>query len=335
MVQASNNRISDLMGHEDVPPAAAVPVPAVLRTEAQREASRRNGSLGRGPVTAEGKARSRLNALKHGLLARVVAPPSDARRQDLMYEKARRRLVEEFRPATFSACAAVDALASDYVQLARARQMVEVLQRPRAMTAEDDQKWRTLRDRRRDLRLAERALARCDAGDTANDVGKGGDGNRPFDFKRPDADRLADQVAALMERARGDLADVEAEEARGEGPTDPFEWEEVDRLRRLMDGVGEAADRFADRAHMTSAFRGAAAFAPGDVARLGGPLAFIVRSLRLWLAREERFEEHVRRLQAKLQGDLARAPDQLMLLERYVAGIERAIERKLWRLERR
>ena len=333
MVQASNNRISDLMDHEDVPPAAVVPAPATLRTEAQREASRRNGSLGHGPVTAGGKAKSRLNALKHGLLARVVAPPSDARRQDLMYEKARRRLAEEFRPATFSACAAVDALASDYVQLARARQMVEVLQRPRAMTAEDDQKWRTLQDRRRDLRLAERALARCDA--CKEGIGEGGDECRPFDFKRADADRLADQVAALMEQARGDLADVEAEEARGEGPTDPFEWEEVDRLRRLVDGVGEAADRFADRVSMTSAFRGAADLAAGDLVRLGGPLEFIARSLRPWLAREERFEEHVRRLQAKLQGDLARAPEQLMLLERYVAGIEKAIERKLWRLERR
>ncbi len=64
-------------------------------TEARREASRRNGRLGRGPTTAEGKALSSRNALRHGLsrpatldpvfaeqiaaLARIIAGPGAAR----------------------------------------------------------------------------------------------------------------------------------------------------------------------------------------------------------------------------------------------------------------
>jgi hypothetical protein len=54
---------------------AAVPV-----ANARAEASRRNGARSRGPKTAEGKARSAGNALKHGLRAQkhLVLPDEDA-----------------------------------------------------------------------------------------------------------------------------------------------------------------------------------------------------------------------------------------------------------------
>src|SRR4051812_12888189 len=41
------------------------------------EISRNNGKRSRGPRTAEGKARARQNALKHGLRAEVLALPNE------------------------------------------------------------------------------------------------------------------------------------------------------------------------------------------------------------------------------------------------------------------
>ena len=70
---------------------AAVPV-----SNARAEASRRNGAKSRGPKTAEGKARSARNALKHGMraLKYVVLPDEDA----VEFQALEAALLDELAP---------------------------------------------------------------------------------------------------------------------------------------------------------------------------------------------------------------------------------------------
>jgi hypothetical protein len=59
-----------------MPPAAGT-LDRAPRSPAQLEASRANGSRSRGPVTAEGKARSSRNAVRHGLCAPAILAPGE------------------------------------------------------------------------------------------------------------------------------------------------------------------------------------------------------------------------------------------------------------------
>ena len=66
------------------------------RSEAQRAASRQNGAKGRGPVSEEGKAASRGNAIKHGLRAKL--PPMLAGEDADAFAELHAALVEEHAP---------------------------------------------------------------------------------------------------------------------------------------------------------------------------------------------------------------------------------------------
>jgi len=68
-----------------------------MRTEAQIEASRRNGALSRGPVSEEGKQRSCLNAVKHGLSARTVVLCCESH---ALFEQLEDDYLETFQPCS-------------------------------------------------------------------------------------------------------------------------------------------------------------------------------------------------------------------------------------------
>ena len=60
----------------------------------QIEANRRNARKSTGPITEEGKQRSRCNAVHHGLSAETVIGALESYRQILVTEEVRRQRLE-------------------------------------------------------------------------------------------------------------------------------------------------------------------------------------------------------------------------------------------------
>ncbi|HLI82943.1 MAG TPA: hypothetical protein VKV17_03445 [Bryobacteraceae bacterium] len=68
-----------------------------MATENQIAANRENAKLSHGPVTQEGKAAVRLNALKHGLRARQLVLPDESQED---FDQLAHDLESEWQPAT-------------------------------------------------------------------------------------------------------------------------------------------------------------------------------------------------------------------------------------------
>src|SRR3954454_5293020 len=88
-----------------------------MATQKQIEANRRNAQKSTGPKTEEGKMKSRLNALQHGLGAIHVPLPHE----DLMdYHDLRQGLMDTYHPANTQDKMLADNIASGYLRIQRA-----------------------------------------------------------------------------------------------------------------------------------------------------------------------------------------------------------------------
>ncbi len=87
-----------------------------MRTPAQQAASRANGARSRGPKTPEGKRRSSLNRISHGLLAKTTVLQKESRAG---FERFLRQHVEKFAPRDPVEYAAVEELCSAEWRLRR------------------------------------------------------------------------------------------------------------------------------------------------------------------------------------------------------------------------
>ena len=87
-----------------------------MRSEAQREASRKNGAKSKGPTTPEGKDKVRFNGLVHGLRAEQVVLPGESAAE---FEAERRAWFDDWRPGSQTRAVLVERAAAASWRLRR------------------------------------------------------------------------------------------------------------------------------------------------------------------------------------------------------------------------
>src|SRR6516165_4625329 len=98
-----------------------------MSSAAQRKASKINGARSRGPVTEEGKERSKMNGLKHGLGAKtLILPGENAAEFDVELEQA----IDDYQPRDWTESRLVHHIVSaDWFHLRVQRAQFERLKR--------------------------------------------------------------------------------------------------------------------------------------------------------------------------------------------------------------
>jgi hypothetical protein len=87
-----------------------------VSSQKQIDANRRNALKSTGPKSDEGKAQSRMNALRHGLTAAQAVLPHE---NEDDYEKLREGMLESYAPADSAELAVVEELVNAYWRLQR------------------------------------------------------------------------------------------------------------------------------------------------------------------------------------------------------------------------
>ncbi|MCE9589606.1 MAG: hypothetical protein K8S99_03685 [Planctomycetes bacterium] len=304
----TSNRLAGLW---DDPPAGPTP-----RSPAQQQASRRNGAQSHGPNTDAGKARSRLNSLKHGLLASAITPPTDRRGDDQLYRDVRQALVEGFNPVGFTPHALIDTLAADYIDLARVRRLIEAVQRPPALTVEEAKQLERAEHLKRQLMHLE----------TVASAASGGAWPCPPEV----VTSVADILATLMTGMEADVAPAAPNDPDG---LDPLPDEELRPLLKLLEDLGPRRQLWAQPEVIEALLR-RKRIGVQDLTRLMALLDRAITRLRELLGSQRGTVAQVEQRDAAFELQLAQDPGRLMLLRRYQSRIEHAIERKVRQLGR-
>jgi hypothetical protein len=311
MTNNSPNRIAAILNY---------PHSSFDRSPAQREASKNNGSLSRGPTSQAGKAISAQNALKHGLRSGVLIPPGD--RAD--FDSARRRILSklqrELHPQTFTEEMEVRSIAHDYFVSDVARQMIDALLQPRQLPEKDATFWRQLRECRRDLSRIKRAIANYQAGE-------------------PWSSSLA-QATPLAERLHRFLVAVKTTLVEDQNPDlDPLISEEIELRKPMMKMLailGPYRDKLANCDYLVKSLMDPMQLTKLQRRRIEALLEYAVVMLsRRPMERADTVTSKVEKLHDVMLAQSASNPTRLVLFQQYLARLDRGVRRKIAAFRRR
>ena len=92
----------------------------IMATEKQIAANRRNARKSTGPTSIEGKTKTKFNAVKHGMTARVAVLPYE---DPHSYEHLRQSFIDDYAPANAREYSLVELAAINYWRLLRMRRV--------------------------------------------------------------------------------------------------------------------------------------------------------------------------------------------------------------------
>src|SRR3954470_20472648 len=105
-----------------------------MATPKQIEANRRNSQKSTGPKTEQGKLKSRLNSMKHGLGAIHVPLPHE---NPTEYHEIRSGLMDTYQPANTQEQMLVDNIPSAYLRMQRASRFEAALMNGQILSLKD------------------------------------------------------------------------------------------------------------------------------------------------------------------------------------------------------
>lgn len=187
--------------------------PRKPRSQAQRDAARLNGAKSKGPITPEGKARVRFNALKHGFTAQFVILPHESSE---MYLALLESLFDEYQPETTSEALAIEEYCMYTWRLRRSSAYIAlmlagkpIINCPNATLAGLQREDRTLQ------RLAKSALRKF------LDIRSFHRANPPVNPPNTAGPSIYDLLLAVRERLNADKAAREAAKQMSENKPEP------------------------------------------------------------------------------------------------------------------
>src|SRR4051794_10274467 len=95
-----------------------------MATALQIAANRRNAKRSTGPKTPQGRAAVRLNAVQHGMTAKVIVLPHESEPD---YHEIRAALIQDYAPANSQEFMLVDQIAAGYWRTIRARRFEQAM----------------------------------------------------------------------------------------------------------------------------------------------------------------------------------------------------------------